>query len=202
MRRTWFAALLIPTLLLTACGGGDEHHIEALRDTLAQSAITCEAEVTAVCDGETDDYILRCAESAEGYAVTVLSPERIEGVQATVGENLAVAFDGLVLPLPLDPAQLSPLTALPALLSGLRQAHLDLVWREGDDLVLQLIPRDDLALRVYLSPEDQPLYAELIQDGQTAVRCTVTQWSLQTKEVPYESDDPNLGGDQSQHPGA
>ena len=202
MRQTLFAALLILTLPLTACAAGDDQDISPLLDSLRESDIACEAEVTAVTDGEENTFTLACADSDGGYRLTVLAPERIAGVEASVGADLTVSFDGLVLPLPLDESRPSAVTALPALLSALRGAHLDLVWREGEYRIAQFLPRDDLALRVWLSPEDAPVYAELIENGTTAVRCTVTSWNIKTKEVPYESDNPNLGGDQSRHPGA
>ena len=96
----------------------------------------------------------------------------------------------------------SPLSAVPLLLDALRHGHLDLVWREGETLTAQLIPNDDLAVRVYFSPDGHPAAASLIDRGTETITLTITQWTQSDKENSYEPDNPNLGGDQSQHPGA
>lgn len=205
MRQKLLAALMILSLLLTACGGsGDESKVTAFCAALAESAVTCEAEVTAVYDDESESFTLSCAERADGAELAVLAPELLKGVTARMGRDTVLQFDGLVLPVPLGPDDVSPLAAIPLILETMRTGHLDLVWREGDTLAAQFIPRDDLALRVFFSAEDLPTHAELIQNGTTVVRCDFTQWNQTEteKEVPYESDDPNLGGDQSRHPGA
>ena len=202
MRQAFVAALLILSLGLAGCAAaGDENRIDAIRRRLETSTVEYEAEVTAFIGEETDSFTLSCAETAEGPVVTVLSPEMLSGVTARLGPDGELRFDGLAVPLR-ETEGVSALSALPMALSILRSAHLDLVWREGDTLTAQFISEDDLALRASFTPEDALSAAEFIADGKTAVRLRVTKWNLTEKEVPYESDDPNLGGDQSQHPGA
>lgn len=202
MRQMLVAALLTLSLGLAGCtAAGDENRIDAIRQQLEGSTVECEAEITACIGEETDSFTLSCAETEEGPVITVLSPELLSGVTARPGPDGELRFDGLVVPLR-KAEGVSALSALPMTLSILRSAHLDLVWREGDALTAQFLPEDDLALRAYFTPEDTLSSAELIADGKTAVRLRVTKWNLTEKEVPYESDDPNLGGDQSQHPGA
>ena len=93
-----------------------------------------------------------------------------------------------------------------AISTGIKVANPTLaVWQacgDGDALAAQLILRDDLAVRVFFTAEDVPAYAELILNGETAARCVITQWNSSAKEDLNESHDSNLGGDQSQDPGA
>ena len=81
-------------------------------------------------------------------------------------------------------------------------SHLDLVWREGDTLTAQFIQTDDLAVRVYFSPDGLPAAASFLDRGAETITCTITHWTQSDKENSDEPDDSNLGGDQSQHPGA
>ena len=204
MRRKHPAVLLILLLLLSACGSaGDENRVAAFRDALEQSAVTCEAEVTAVWEDAQESFTLSCTETADGAQIAVLAPKLLSGVTAEIsGKDAALSFDGLVVPTPLRPGGVSALAALPTVITALRTGHLDLVWREGDALAAQLILRDDLAVRVFFTAEDVPAYAELILNGETAARCVITQWNSSAKEDLNESHDSNLGGDQSQDPGA
>ena len=201
MRQRRFAALLILPLLLAACGGsGDEAKVTAFRAALQNQTVSCEAEILSRIGGESETFALACAESEQGSELTLRAPETLTGVTAHVGEDASLSFDGLVIPVPAE--GLSPLSAVPTLLNALRRGHLDLVWREGDTLTAQFIQTDDLAVRVYFSPEGLPAAASFIEGGKETITCTILQWTQNPKEHPYEPDDSNLGGDQSQHPGA
>lgn len=200
MRQRRFAALMIFPLLLAACGGaGDEQTVTAFCTGLQSQTVSCEAEVLSRVGGESETFTLACVESGEGTEITVRAPEVLSGVTAHVGADASLSFDGLAIPVPTE--GLSPLSAVPLLLDTLRHAHLDLVWREGEALTAQLIRSDDLAVRVYFSPEGLPVAASFIEDGTETITCTILQWTQNPKEHPYEPDDSNLGGDQSQHPG-
>ena len=201
MRQKLFAALMILPLLLTACGGsGDEANVTAFCAALQNQTVACEAEVISRIGGETETFALSCAESEQGTEIAVTAPEALSGVTACVSADASLAFDGLVIPVPAE--RLSPLNAVPVLLDALRHGHLDLVWREGETLTAQIIQNDDLAVRVYFSPDGLPAAASFIDRGAETITCTITQWTQSDKENPDESDDSNLGGDQSQHPGA
>ena len=201
MRQRLFAALMILPLLLTACGErGDEAKVTAFCAALQSQAIQCEAELVSRLNDETETFTLSCEESAQGSEIAVRAPEALSGVTAHVGADASLAFDGLVIPVPAE--GLSPLSAVPILLDALRHGHIDLVWREGETLTAQIIPNDDLAVRVYFSPDGIPAAASFLDRGTETITCTITQWAQSDKENPDESDDSNLGGDQSQHPGA
>lgn len=201
MRQKLFAALMIFPLLLAACGKrGDEAKVTAFCAALQNQTVSCEAEVVSRLNDETETFALSCAESEQGSEITVRAPEMLSGVKAHVGADASLSFDGLVIPVPAE--GLSPLTAVPILLDTLRHGHLDLVWREGETLTAQIIQTDDLAVRVYFSPDGLPAAASFIDRGAETITCTITQWTQSEKENSDEPDDSNLGGDQSQHPGA
>ena len=203
MRQKGFAALMITALLLTACGsGGDANRAAAFCAALQSTQVQAAAEVTALYDDAVETFTLALTETDGVSELEVLAPELIAGVRAHVnaGET-TLEFDGVVLPAPLEPGGISPLMALPMVLRAARTGHLDLVWQEGEYLVLQLIPEDDLAVRLYLDAADTPAYAEIIREDAAAVRCTITQWNETGSDIDDEQNDPNLGGDQSQHPG-
>ena len=201
MRQRLFAALMIFPLLLAACGAsGDEAKVTAFCDTLQNQTVSCEAEILSRIGGESETFALSCAESEQGSEITLRAPETLSGVTAHVGADASLSFDGLVIPVPAE--GLSPLSAVPTLLNALRRGHLDLVWREGDTLTAQFIQNDDLAVRVYFSPDGLPAAASFLDRGAETITCTITQWTQSEKENSDEPDDSNLGGDQSQHPGA
>ncbi len=201
MQQRLFAALMIFPILLAACGAsGDESKVTDFCEALQNQTVSCEAEILSRVGGESETFTLACAESEQGSELTLLAPETLSGVTAHVGADASLSFDGLVIPVPAE--GLSPLTAVPVLLDALRCGHLDLVWREGDALTAQFIQTDDLAVRVYFSPDGLPAAASLIEGGAETITCTITQWTQSDKENSDEPDDSNLGGDQSQHPGA
>lgn len=204
MRQRLFAALLILSLLPAGCGaGGDAKRAEAFRAKLEAASVVCEAEVTAVSERETGTFTLSCAESAQGAEIAVLKPELLRGVTAhTEAGSASLAFDGIVIPVPTAPGDVSPLLGLPLLLEALRDGCLDLVWREGDRLTAQYLLDDELAVRVYFAAEMCPADAEIISAGRRAVTLHITKWEQTEKEASYEQNDPDMGGDQSQHPGA
>ena len=192
---------MILPLLLAACGGsGDEEKVTDFCDQLQTQTVACEAEIVSRIGGESETFTLACAESEQGCEIAVHEPEMLSGVTALVGADASLSFDGLEIPVPAEGP--SPLTAVPILLDALRRGHLDLVWREGETLTAQLVASDDLAVRVYFSPDGTPAAASLIDRGAETITLTITQWIQSDKENPYEPDNSNLGGDQSQHPGA
>ena len=204
MRQMIVAALMICSLPLAACGkGGDEALFESFRDGLGALQIVCEADVTSDYGGETETFTLACTEAADGFDLAVRAPEMLSGVTASVNaDSTELRFDGLVVPVPERPDGVSPLLALPAMLTALRDGHIDLCWREGDLLAVQLVLEDDLAVRVLFDGAMLPVSGEVIAENETAARCTINQWTPTEREESHEPDDSNLGGDQSQHPGA
>jgi len=183
-------------LPLTGCGAErEERRFDAFRASLENAAVTVTAEVEARDGDEVTSFTIQCTETDAGCEIEVLSPQEIAGVRAHVDASaVEMQFDDVVLPMPQADGAVSPLMALPLVLHAARTGYLDLVWQE-DDLVCQLIPDDDTAVRLYLNADGVPTAAEIDVDGHTNVFCTITAWSTEKSDA-NESNDTNLGGDQ------
>ena len=194
MRRTIAAQMMTLLLLLTACAdGGAEATFEALRETAQTSQISATATVTVLGTDTAETFTYDYTETASGCEMSVKEPELLSGVKAHIeaGET-TLEYDGVILPAPLNENRRAPLTAMEQVLSAIREGHLDLVWREGNYIVVQLIPDDDEAIRLYLCPDGTPAAAEIIFDEAAALRCEIHSWNTK-RGTDDESNDPNLG---------
>ena len=182
-------------LPLGGCGAASEEaQFGAFRDSIKDAAVTVTAEVQARDGDEVTSFTLRCSETDAGCEIEVLAPEQIAGVRAHAdADAVEMRFDDVILPMPQAQDAVSPLMALPLVLSAARSGHLDLVWEE-DGLVCQLIPDDDTAVRLYLDETKTPVAAEIDTGGHTTVFCTITAWSTEKSDL-HEPNDPDLGGD-------
>ena len=142
---------------------------------------------------------LTCQELPDGYDLTVTAPEQAAGVTAHLRDGAsALAFDDIILPAgDLNGAGLTPLTALPYVVQAIRSGYVDLTWTEDGLQVVQLITDDHTAVRLYLDGT-VPQCAELSVDDTLCLRCTMENWNLEQGSMNDESQDPNLGRDQSQ----
>lgn len=204
MRRGYIAALMISVLLLSGCGAGSETaEFEQFRQRMAAAAAEVTAEVTASEDDEVTVFTLMCAAVEDGYDVAVTEPELLAGVRAHLrtGEN-TLEFDGIVLPVGDLGGGLSPLTALPRVLRAAQEGHVDLLWREDGALVAQLILDDTTTVRLYLDAAGVPVAAEISEGTETVVRCDILNWNWNERGTTHESNNSNLGGDQSDQSGA
>ena len=205
MRRGWIAALTISALLLAGCGSsGAEEQFDRFRQSLETSgSVTVTAEVTAVSDEDVLSYTLSCAEVEDGYDIAVTGPELLSGVRAHLQQNDAtLEFDNIVIPMgSLNDNGLSPLTALPCILEAARSGYADLVWTEGGRLTAQLVLDDATTVRLHLNDALTPVSTEVAVEDATVIQCSIITWQQNERGTQYESDDPNLGGDQSQQSG-
>ena len=186
-----FWSVLLP---LSACTTeSEEARFGRFRDSLADAAVTVEAEVTARDGDAVTAFTLRCAETPDGCDLEVLAPAEIAGVRAHVDASGAeMAFDDVILPMPQAKDTVSPLLALPTVLEAARSGHLDLVWEENG-LICQLVPDDDIAVRLTLKDDNTPAAAEVAFNGHTCVFCTITSWSTEERDI-HESNDTDVGG--------
>ena len=182
MQRKAIAALMISLLLLSACGhGAGEQTFEAFRDTLTGKLVTVTAQVRVQRGDTVTDYTLTCQEL----------PDLRDGAST-------LAFDDIILPAgDLNGAGLTPLTVLPYVVQAIRSGYVDLTWTEDGLQVVQLITDDHTAVRLYLDGT-VPQCAELSVDDTLCLRCTRENWNLEQGSMKDESQDPNLGRDQSQ----
>ena len=149
-----FAPMLM--LLLTACGGGGEKDVAASlqQQYAAVSAATLEADVTCHYEGEERTYTLLCAYTPEKSNITVLSPENLAGISATLeGETLALSYDDISLDAgSYSAASISPVAALPKLMAAAATGYLT---EQSEETVSD---RPCLRLAFDLSEDEETLY--------------------------------------------
>ena len=149
-----FAPMLM--LLLTACGGGGEKDIAAnlQQQYAAVSAATLEADVTCHYEGEERTYTLLCAYTPEKSNITVLSPENLAGISATLeGETLTLSYDDISLDAgSYSAASISPVAALPKLMAAAATGYLT---EQSEETVSD---RPCLRLAFDLSEDEETLY--------------------------------------------
>lgn len=121
MRKATLFALML-TLLLTACGGEEERdpasELQAAYAGLA--AATLEADITCHYDDETRTYTMLCDYTPGSSTVTVLAPEDLAGISATVAEGeLTLSYEDVSLDAgSYSAAAISPVAALPKLMEA------------------------------------------------------------------------------------
>jgi len=143
-------------LLLTACGGGGEKDVAASlqQQYAAVSAATLEADVTCHYEGEERTYTLLCAYTPEKSNITVLSPENLAGISATLeGETLTLSYDDISLDAgSYSAASISPVAALPKLMAAAATGYLT---EQSEETVSD---RPCLRLAFDLSEDEETLY--------------------------------------------
>lgn len=188
MRRTVLFALMISTLLLCACNSakGYEDEVADYRAALVTANVSLTAEIRADYGEKILEYTLSYTEAADGSnTLEVLSPALIAGVKAHFAPGSStLEFDGLILePGDLTDEGLTPISALPAIVSSLKSGFLQKMWieeLEGEEaLVLELAVSDSSTQTVWMNAETMtPLYTEIKNENQTVIFCVITQWDM------------------------
>ena len=134
MRRT-ILFLLAMLLILSGCGRGDRdaERLLEIRTRALAAACAMEASVTADYGDRVYEFVLRLEESAPGEGVvSVLAPETLAGVTVSyTAGNGTLRYDDLTLDTgALTKTGLSPMEALPALLTSWRSGAVTSVGRE------------------------------------------------------------------------
>lgn len=200
MRGRLCALTMTLALLLTACGGEGENEAEEKMLTARSRYL----EMTA-CSGHMDleaDYGERVYSygvdftwAKEGDTVlTLTAPENVAGAAARISRGeTALEFSGTVLETgPLDAAGLTPIDALPALLTYAREGFLsECVLEDWDGLALlhvtcrdpEGVPGEGQEAQLWFVPETSALYqAELSEDGAVILRCRFSGFSMTLPE--------------------
>ena len=180
MRRYLLPALMI-TLLLSGCGGAAERGLEDMQSNLRNAQEICfTAEITADLGGEVFDCTMECSALPERVTAEVTAPETLAGIRVSVGaDGRAVEYDGLSLGVGTeDDAEVSPVSALPLLVSALRGGSVMRAWTEraGETafLVRDYFLTDSLTLRVwYDSASFLPIHCEFYSGGAAVLRCAL-----------------------------
>lgn len=186
--------MILLLALLCACGGGnaDNELVLSLREDFQNmDAWSGEMELTADYGQRVYDYSVSFTGSQEeGTTLTITAPEEAAGITAVAKEGQTwLDYDGVRLETgPLDPQGLSPMDALPALLTELETGTVAEVGTEtdGDLSLLRLTLRDPEGTpgtgreTVFWFDKAQKtlLRAELRNDGATVVSCVFSSFTM------------------------
>ncbi len=186
--------MILLLALLCACGGGnaDNELVLSLREDFQNmDAWSGEMELTADYGQRVYAYSVSfTGDREEGTTLTITAPEEAAGITAVAKEGQTwLDYDGVRLETgPLDPQGLSPMDALPALLTELETGTVAEVGTEtdGDLSRLRLTLRDPEVTpgtgreTVFWFDKAQKtlLRAELRNDGATVVSCVFSSFTM------------------------
>ena len=190
MKRTG-ALLLCLALALSGCGKAERSKALQERYAAIQTAeIT--AEIVSHLPEESREFQVYCAYERDGDSeITVTAPEELAGLRATVsGEELSLAYDGLVLPAGTQ-TSVSPANCLPWLLRSAAEGYVLEECREtlektpclriafdttGSDgaKVLCTVWFDESTLA--------PVYGEFSREGTLTLTARIIQFSAASEE--------------------
>lgn len=187
---------LVLAALLAGCGPSakedDALALQLRSDFLSREGYSGTMEVTADYDQRVYTYTVDfVSQKQEGLTMTLRAPESLAGLTAHIaGGQTQLEFDGVQLETgPLNQEGLSPMDALPALMTAMESGYISDVGEEnleGTD-TLRICCRDPekeagegLETILWFSTESKALLrGELRSDGYTVVRCVFSTFVLQ-----------------------
>ena len=195
-KRALCAPMMTLFLLLTACGGGagtgnDQLALDIRADYLEMNGCAAKLDVTADYGQRVYEYSLALTYAREGDTLlTVEAPDIIAGVTARVSkDSAALEYDGVSLETgPLDDQGLSPLSAVPVLLTCAKESFIA-------ESALETVGETEALKVTYRDPESTPgtgrevsiwfdtnthahLQGEILSDGYQVIRCTFTEFAM------------------------
>ena len=190
MRKTGFALLILPALLLAGCGAEQPEAAGFRNAYMEMDGCTMDAAVSCDADGSPWRAELRCAYIPDGTSeIEVLSPETIAGVRAVLDSgNWYLQFDGKALDAgTVSRERISPAACLPRLMDALRNGWL----LEENQEEWNGIPCARLALdqtgtqteKIYSTlwlrrDNGAPLRGEISVDGETVLTAEFTSFAF------------------------
>ena len=191
-----FAPMLM--LLLTACGGEEKDPAADLQAQYAAvSSAVMEADVTCHYEDEERVYTLRCDYTPGESTVTVLSPENLAGISATVADGeLKLSYQDVSLDAgSYSAAAISPVAALPRLMAAAASGYVTEQSREdveGRPCLRLACDLQDQEGTVYTTWFDKetflPLRSEIVVDGNMVFEVAWTRF--ETAAAPMDTTDP------------
>lgn len=197
MNRRLCALMMILVLPLSACGGGgggneaEKTLVEVRGKYLEMTACSGHADLTADYGERVYTYGVDFSWQREGETfLTLTAPEMVAGTTAHIkaGET-ALEYDGVMLETgPLNTQGLSPVDALPALLSYAREGFAAecLLEETEEGQKLHVICRDPekdpgvgVEADLWLDPDTGNLLrGELSEGGATVIQCTLSGFAM------------------------
>ena len=198
MRKVPLFALML-TLLLTGCGGEEKDLTAQLQEQYALvAAATLEADVVCHYEDEVRAYSLLCAYTPEKSIVTVLAPEQLSGITATLENGeLTLSYDEISLDAgTYSAAAISPVAALPKLMEAAARGYVteesgeEVNDRECLRLSADLSDRPGMLYTTWFDAETMlPLRSEISADGFVVYEVTWKRFEVtQRMELPEETE--------------
>ena len=194
--RKKLCCVLMMTLLLTGCGRGGENKAEEMAlqargEYLVMTHCSGSAKITADYGQRVYCYELDFSADEQETQLELTAPETVAGLKARLSaqEGSRLECDGAVLETgPLSEDGLTPLSALPAILTALCRGYLDqcaLEEQEGGAVLRLLIrnPEEKLGAGVettlWLDAADNRLLrAEISRDGFCVIQCEFSSFAM------------------------
>ena len=187
MRRLLSAVLMMTLLLgLTGCGrqSADEKSALALRTAVTEAAgCRFQMNVNADCDSRLYTFDLSYEDDGTEKTVTVLSPDTVAGVRATVDENLLLEFEDVVLDFGMPEGALTTPLLLPHLLAQcLKSAYIAYTSDSESGTAVRYYygyEQDRLEVQVVIDRASlTPLTCEIFQNGQVILSAKISEFEL------------------------
>ena len=179
MRNAYILAALCVCLFLSGCGGrsGEKEFESFSTDVRESEELNFTAAVRAETENSTVRFVLAYKGQGENCAISVIEPELLSGVTLRYEKGKALLdCAGTVV----DTGELcegvTPAGALPLIVSAMGSGHLDCVSKEGGETVFRIIPKDGIAVDVWVDESGTPTHAELIAEGRTVLFCDISDW--------------------------
>ncbi len=191
--------VLMMTLLLTACGGGgtgseaEELALRVRGEYLSMTGCSGSAVITADYGQRIYRYELQFTADEEETVLTLTAPETVAGITARLsdGKGSLLEYDGAVLETgPLNEGGLTPVSAIPAILTALREGYLDVcALEEGEEPQLRLLIRDPeqrpgtgtgTEMTLWFDADTRQLCrGEVSQDGFCIIQCEFSDFKVE-----------------------
>ena len=170
-------------LCLASCGGNKaQESFDSFCERLRESEkVSFNASLRSEYDDKTVEFAVRYSSDSEGCSVTVIKPDLISGISAHIrkGES-ELRFDDMILDTgELTDFGLTPMSALPMLIDGVKEGFSDSVWEENGEIAAHIEATDELSLQLRLDKYSlTPLSAELISGEQVKVFVNISDWNI------------------------
>ncbi len=185
MRAIKLIACLLVLLSLAGCGEttseAEALAVELRTGYLSASMITADMTVTADYGERVYDFSFQVVATSDKTSLTLVAPVELQGMVVEVsGEDSIISCDGVVIHTgALTEGGLTPITAIPTILEGLRSAFVQRMTLEEGVLTLYCGDPDvamgtgqELVLSLRQEGGDL-LRGEIFQDGVRKIDCTV-----------------------------
>lgn len=180
------APMMLLCLLLSACSGTEDQMQEALQfrtSLLGAQSCLFTAEVTAQGASEVFECTLQCAVTSDGTAtVTVMAPEEVAGITATVTDDgTEVAFENVHLDFGELSGSVSPMGMPGLLYAAWTRGYIAAAGRENDGTLARYLVgtgKEERQVDTWFDAAGVPVACEVIENGSVVAQCELRDWTL------------------------